>query len=1045
MPGVAVRTDLFLPTQEWLRENSSPVLWSFEGGGRAIASYELQLVPLYWLWDKLSNNLHFPIDLGRRIIWIFMYLAVGISSMYFLSWYITQDTSAASIASLYFLLNIMNIWAIHASWIQGPTALAFVPGSFLLFLKSLNENTAFGTALLSMLSGFILSIIMWYELKIAIIFLFILLSYCLFFICLNRRPLKPILALSLLFAVSFLLNAWIFLPYIISGSAALPQGAGQVGNIISQKNFYSLNLILEFFTKYGYVFIPLATLISCLLFIPILLAPSSYAIYFTLIALFLIVISSGGSGPLGFVYKIFYNHVPFFVAFRDINKFLLFLSFPVAILLGIAAKEIKERLLKRILHKERVLEVITLLLFILIFLFAVTPTFIGSHRFSKDNAGSVLKPKAMPEEMSFLYEWVKKVPNDYKILLYPGTSPFQITSLRHPGLGALYYTFSPLKDLALYFWMNPYGRQSVVKRNLTADFNKMLELLNIRYVVLYPTYEYMWGVIPGDSSQENADNIFRHNQFSKVNSPPELIIYENQNAKPLISSVSRLDLIVGGRNVYLPLLLLNYDFNDRCLLFNSQLREKALTLWKDLDCVIFYGKDLYDLMLSTLDDRYKIDLWHYARFSNNKPSTEQRPYNTWDKKDKDWIRYYSPYWINNDGEIQEGHNLGLVQAGTIAAGLYIEFEIPSDGIYEIWVRAGVGHDMWLLGDGGEASLYVDYVLQGSLNTYKGNVTGLKWVKLAAIYLKEGRHIIWLSNRRGINSLDQLAVIPEDSLSRHNERLCSLLKDKKLMFIFEGERNFSSEKGSSWNIGSYDNGRASQGYALSTQDEYAGIALINNADGYFKFETPYDNEYRIRMRVLNTGADSYISLSVDGREIFVSKVPARQDFVWLESKPAFLEKGAHSINIRKKGRGLFALDLVMVLDSNLDPLSLFKEYGDNGNNNIPWSIIDASKLEVYPNKDTKLILFNTNYDPSWHAKAANTAIESVIVNSWCNGFILGSNNKGKVLLDFKLQRFAKLGFRLFIMLLLIFVFLTLTFIVYFVISVRPGRRKIDKRI
>jgi hypothetical protein len=1018
LPGIAARTDLFLPTSDWLKEQAYPSLWTFEGGGNPIAPYQLSSYPLYCVWNTLAEKLGLPIDLGRRMLWLYVFLIVGAASMYYLSWHIFKNRISAFISGLYFISATMNIWVIGAAWIQGPAALAFVPLGFVLFLKSLEETKRPKAILFSLLSGLVTTIIIWYEFKIAIMYMAVVLTYYLLYGYKTRSKIyRAIFSLVMVFAVTLLLNLWFILPAIIAKNSGVPQGGGQLGYIVSQKNISSLSFIVENLIGNRNLFLPL---ISCAVFLPLIsLASNLNVVYFSLLTLSLIILSSGGAGPFGFIYMFLYKNFPFFVAFRDINKFLVFLTFPVAVLIGAAAGAAEKAVAKNMrsaFFKPLSPRFFTLAIFIFLILGATYPFFFGGSALRKDKAGSVLVPRPILKEMAFLYKWVDLQPKDYKMLLYPGAGPYQITSNHHPGLGALYYTFPPLKDLAKYFWMNPYGHSSVVNRKLTNKFKNFLELLNIKYAVLYPDYEYMWGAIPGAGSQGAVDALFQsQGNFKKINSPANLIIYENSNTLPFIYPVSSLDLVVGGRSVFLPLLLFDFDFSDHALLFNSQLKEKSLEFWHDLDSVIFYGRDLGDLALSTLGDKYKIDLWDYAKFSEVRVPTEQRAYDTWYPQDKDWIRYYSPYWLDSEGELQENKGPTLIQGGDSSATLYLDWEVLQDDLYEIWVRVGVGHDIWQTKDMGEVSFRLDYVLLGYLTTRIKNITGLKWIKIGEIYLKKGMHNLWIKNQLGINSLDQLAVVPKDVLVTHSNRMNYLLSQKNLIFMFEGERNFVSRGRSKWYI-KFCGGEASQGFTLATQDNYAATSLINEAEdkNCSIWQLPQDGEYRIKLRILNRYDTTHISVIVDGDNVYSFNLKPKWEFVWLETKPLFLKKGAHNLSIEKRGNGLFELDLALIYNKWDGLNSFFEDNPENKSETLSWNMHSPTDIEIkLNNKEKKFIIFNTNYNPYWRLLRTgdNSYTDSIITNSWANGFFLKDFNNKKIKLTFDLQKYCDMGQRI----------------------------------
>ena len=1011
LPGVAVRTDLFLPTSDWLKEQSShPWLWSFEGGGKYIAAYELQLFPLYALWNTLHEKLGLPIDLGRRIVWIYVFIVAGIISMYVLVKKLTQSNTAAFVSALYFIASIMNVWAIHGSWVQGAAGMSFVPLCFLFFLSSLEEKEKEKAWMSVIASALCFTVVVWYELKIAMLAFVLLFAFYIFY---SAKNIHRAIALTLRFAAFCLgiliFNAWIIIPTFLTGFSGIPESASQSAYIVKAESLYSLYFIPKVFLTHSVVFLPLLSILVFFVFLPLLFSSSLYVIYFSLTALLLMVLSSAGSGPFGLIYSLLYRYVPFFVAFKDTTKFLLFLVFPVSVLLGFSAFFIETRLIKRLLHRIKYPGAFTAVIFLFLCIGAVFPALFGANSFSKDKAGSILSPRPIPEDMSFLYDWVKVLPKDYKMLLYPGASPFQITDNRHPGLGALYYTFSPAKDLLMYFWLNAYNRSGAVKRGLINRSAEMLRVMNIRHVVLYPEYEYMWGVIPGDGSQEKALSACKGQQgLRRLSSSEGLALYEVDAPMPLLYGVSKIDYAVGGRSIFLPLFLLDFDFTQRALLFNSQLKNKFMEIGERIDSVVFYGKDTDDLAFSALEDRYKISLWNYARFSSGATPTDQQPYNIWNADDKGWVKYYAPYWLIAEGEIQEGSHPGLVKAGFENADMFLNFDVPEDETYEVWVRMGVGHDIWGPAGVNEISLHLDYLLLGYVNAERKNCTGLKWLKIGQADLTAGTHSLWIRNRCGINAIDKVAVVPVSALKKHYDKILSILKTKKIIFLFEAERNFVPDIQSDWKIEFY-NGSVSQGYALATKQQNAAIRLEEKgrAQGVTLLKIPHAGRFNMKLRLRSQGR-MRLTIKVDGKKVNSTYVPAYNEFSWFELPAVFLSEGEHDLAIEKQGNGLFTLDCVVVSSQDSKGRTGFlKKQTGSARNDFSWKEEKITEFRVRPGRDTRLLVFNTNYNPDWSLRGSGgISVQPLPVNSWANGFLLKEKMSGdkELTLLFKLQEY-----------------------------------------
>lgn len=354
--GVIARTDLFLPSEEWMEDNMTfTQLWKEEGGGRVVAIYEMQYY-IYYLWAFLNQKLGISIDSGRRLLW-FMPFFVGLFSMYFLSTLLFQSRIAAIVSTVYFIASNMTVWAAHVSWIQGITGLSLAPLVFTFFVKGQQEN---GRLLRnSLLSGLILSIIVWYDMKIAILTFVLLGSFSIFRLSMGifnprgkfdfaRYVIRPSIMLAILMVMTILINFHTILPHILAESSGSPAVSGQPAylNVSGQNNLLS-SLLLTYrgVIQDGRVFPLFLAIISVTAFSSLVLCKRCpWVIFFALFSVVLIFLSKHTAPPFGGFNFYLYKYLPGFVGFRDPTKFILFQTLPISILLGASVYELDKRL-----------------------------------------------------------------------------------------------------------------------------------------------------------------------------------------------------------------------------------------------------------------------------------------------------------------------------------------------------------------------------------------------------------------------------------------------------------------------------------------------------------------------------------------------------------------------------------------------------------------------------------------------------------------------------------------------------------------------------
>jgi hypothetical protein len=653
-------------------------------------------------------------------------------------------------------------------------------------------------------------------------------------------------------------------------------------------------------------------------------------------------------------------------------------------------------------------------LYILFVLGAILPFFWGSGvTIDKDRAGSALRPRKIPEEYQFLYDWIEKSPSGYKTLVFPGKTPFSTTSSKHPAVYGNYYNQSPLLEFSDYFWVNAFGHPGVMSRSLTDNLGKVLGLLNIRNVVIAPESEPMWNVIPNDGrgniikaitaqrglSRQDLSQVAPGTNDGRRRSRAEsekLHLYRNDFALPLIYGAQEGALIVGGLDAILQISMLDANFADRVFFFAGQLQDRNINMLKAVDTIVFAGKDVDDLILASVKQKYKIDLWDYAEFATRGLPTEQRRYDYYKNCEEiEWLRFFSSYWTSRLGDIPESKK-GLVQAVGVNLDkpLTVSLDTSEKESYEIWLRVGLTNAE----ESGEFSVYLDNVLLGYVRTKVQDTLGLKWIKIAKTSLSKGEHTITIHNRGGVTALDQLVVVPAEQIGTLRRKISDIIFDKKSLLLF-GRENLAKDSG-------WYKEQDSSGIESAMPQSHEQLSSLSRV-----FEIPHGGYYSFAVKTtrLAESTKDTVTASVDGKNVYLDPVKRGEgkggNPYWIESRPIFLGSGRHEIMIDEEG-GL-AFDLLAVHNGDRRVEEVFKAEGSE----LPlsWDMVSSTKYTAELSR-SEFVVFNNNYSPAWKGLVNGDQLTSFQANGWANGFLIDNvARKEKLTITLDLQRHTSMGF------------------------------------
>lgn len=198
--------------------------------------------------------------------------------------------------------------------------------------------------------------------------------------------------------------------------------------------------------------------------------------------------------------------------------------------------------------------------------------------------------------------------------------------------------------------------------------------------------------------------------------------------------------------------------------------------------------------------------------------------------------------------------------------LEMPFKVEKDGSYELFIRYFKNQD------GGKIGLRLDGDLLAIIET-EDQLNKFTWDHLKTLDLKQGSHTLTLENIEGFNAVNIFALIPSTEYKNTEKEMYNLLKDKRVIYLFEVETDLYRKNTEVLNIG----GEASNGEALPLQADsriWRDVEILR------------DGDYIIALRL-----NGSTLIKIDNQTCTVNSTYL--DFVYFN---LHLEKGEHRIEL-----------------------------------------------------------------------------------------------------------------------------------------------------
>lgn len=714
------------------------------------------------------------IDFGlvERILYFFPFPFIAVFSMYYLSYVLFQKRTICFFSSLLFISNSHVLWRVASGGLPLAIACALTPLALAFLVRSLDGGKILRDGAVCSL---VAAISLFYDLRIGYLLFAVILSYVVFNllkVSLSKdvSKIKKILTksvkvvMTLVVIVSSFHAFWVS-PAIFARMPTVPSGytAPASADSLSFSNFSTVLCLSWELWPYPIVW-PAVIAITILVFS----AATSFLRYHDgkivyLIVLYLVsaFLAKGTRPPAGDIYTWLFLYFPGFSAFREPLKFLFVASMPYALLFGVAIESLNQltiRIFNNIRSIEKMYMVRSTLWKNPWSAIALILLLINASPVLTDQVSGTFEPRVLPKHYHTIDKIIERLPQDFRTLWIPGAPSYLTYNREHPAA----YVGAFSSDFDHYFLGHVFFQGNT-------DYSKILGLENIRYIVVSPESEESWKWIPEEQHSLVVRNILKSQRgIERISTGDDYYVYENNFALPHFYAVSHAVLVIGGRDLLLtsaPYV----NFSQYAFLFIDQLKSQSLDVLETVNLIVFpEGKNLDDLTVALLPDRFRVNLWQYAK----------TPLTYMTGKEGYWIKGSSSQNLANIlvrklGEILENPN-GPVETYSDARMDFMK-NIEETGEYDLWLRVGLSPTM------GKLTLLIDGIEAGKLSLIT-NQTILKWVKLGSYILSKGQHKFSLINQGGQNLLDDLIIVPHNLYAQHKKETYAILEKKSHVYL-----------------------------------------------------------------------------------------------------------------------------------------------------------------------------------------------------------------------------------------------------------------------
>jgi len=426
---------------------------------------------------------------------------------------------------------------------------------------------------------------------------------------------------------------------------------------------------------------------------------------------------------------------------------------------------------------------------------------------------------------------------------------FEVFSSSRPTMGSLNPDTKYYRNYVYY---------KLLSERKSRDIAKYFNFLNTRYILFHDD-------IIGSTEEETQDVIFNLNKQRNLKSVGQggfISIFEVSKYANQVNIPSQNLVVLGGLDKFTSLNAVNsFDPINNCLFFPEQKNIEDKYNYISTADTLLMNSSLLDLSLSLLDVGYIIKPFDATDHYN--PSKMWSKAGTNDPLHGGWHFYLEGLNIEN-WQFDYGKGLVFTEAKD---SLEIPFNIKNNDKYKLFIRYFKNQR------GGDLIVYLDGKPVQLKTTNQLNE--FTWRDLGEYDLEKGEYQIVLQNISGLNAVNLFLLVPTEEYKKVEDNIKNLFKDKRVIYVFEGESNLY-----------HQNGRVSNKYGSVASN---GEVLEVSPEGYAwqDFEIPKEGSYKIGLEVRGK-----FNLLLDNLTIPVNS----EDLSFIYTKTFYLEEGKHRIKL-----------------------------------------------------------------------------------------------------------------------------------------------------
>jgi hypothetical protein len=317
------------------------------------------------------------------------------------------------------------------------------------------------------------------------------------------------------------------------------------------------------------------------------------------------------------------------------------------------------------------------------------------------------------------------------------------------------------------------------------------------------------------------------------------------------------------------------------------------------------------------------------------------------------------------------------------ATLKMPFNLENSDNYQIFIRYFQNQE------GGEIQVHLD---SESMNvSTEDQVNKFVWKELGTVNLEKGKHEVVLENTDGLNAINLFAIIPTEEVNKIEERVEDLIQDKRIIYILEAETDMYRE-----------NAPVSDKY--DWQASNGGIELLTDASKVWSdLEIFNSGNYSIMIQCKGN-----LIVKLDDKDYAINVT----DLELIDLDRITLDKGIHQLEITTLSSDVASyLDRIWIYPSQKEneTLETLINPQEKPAEIIEFTKSSPTKYLVSINATEPFTLnFAQAYDPLWTADVNGEKINSIVLYSVINGFLINKTGELTITIEYEAQKWFFYG-------------------------------------